>query len=142
MELGCPALPYQPHVFFVNETGAIPRKGMDFDADGGVTILVVLEAYPGYSFSEPIQWAAITDSEFRATNKTFSTLHNEFFTSGFTTSSTGTCKEAWCFVKTGTLNTPGTNVVPIVRVTGSPRTSWTLALDSALLAHPRQTSSG
>jgi hypothetical protein len=106
MELGCPALPYQPHVFFVNETGSIPRKGMHFDSEGGVTILVVLEAHASYSFSEPVQWAAITDSEFQSKGKTFSSLQNEFFMSSYTTA-TGICNEDWCFAKTGTFNTSG-----------------------------------
>jgi hypothetical protein len=79
MELGCPSLPYQSYLYFVNETGHTPAERMHFDKDNGVTVLAVLAADPGFAFSEPVQWAVITDFELKERGLTYSQLHNGLF---------------------------------------------------------------
>lgn len=105
MELGCPALPYRPYLYFINETGAVPSEGMAFDAEGGATVLAVLVAEPSYSFSEPVQWAMVTDMELQEKNKTFTDLHSGLFRGD-------TYREAfnvseWCSLSTGEFSSSG-----------------------------------
>lgn len=116
MELGCKSLPYTPHVFFVSETGAKPAAGMDFDAENGVTVLVVVEADAEFAFDEPVQWAAILDTEYQAKrasgSKTFSALQHEFFNSSYSgtsssQSTTSTDCEEWCFLRQGSFDQRG-----------------------------------
>lgn len=116
MEMGCKSLPYTPHVFFVDEQGAAPGPGMAFDSEGGVTVLVILEADPSYTFAgdEVVQWAAFMGAEYEAKrpNKTFSELKYEFFTSSLP-SKAPDCEEAWCFLRTGNFSSRGAS--PAVR---------------------------
>ena len=65
MDIGCASLPYQPYIFFVDEAGQVPSEGMWFDSEGGVTILVVLVADPGFYFTDDVYWAVLTDYEFQ-----------------------------------------------------------------------------
>ena len=106
MELGCPALPYQPFVYFVDEAGQEPAEGMSFDAESGVTVLALLRADDSFVFSEPVQYAVVTDFELQQNNVTFSDLHNGLF-QGEQALTAFMQLHSWCQLKTGSFSQSG-----------------------------------
>jgi hypothetical protein len=98
VELGCPALPYRPYLYFVNETGYAPAEGMAFDRENGVTVMALLQADATYNFTEPVQWAMVTDFEMQEKGATFSSLYEGLFKDG---ADKAQFQESWCFLKFG-----------------------------------------
>ena len=106
MELGCPSLPYEPFIYFVNSQGLVPSEGMAFDVDNGVTVLAVLRAAPGFDFTEPTQWAVVTDFEMQQKALSFSDLHDGLF-QGDAKRAAFLRRTSWCYLRTGTFDARG-----------------------------------
>lgn len=106
MQLGCPSLPYLPHLYFVDQDGNVPAEGMAFDEDNGVTILAVLEAEAGFAFGEPVSWAVVTAAEVTSLGVSFSDLHNGLF-QGETALETFLTANPLCYLRQGEFSNAG-----------------------------------
>lgn len=99
MDLGCPAVPYEPELYFVDEQGREPAAGMAHDADGGVTVLALLRlARP---FEKATNWAAVEASEMLAKNLTLAEAGEALV------STSPRQRVKWCWSRSGTLNSTG-----------------------------------
>lgn len=79
---------------------------MPFDGENGVTIMAVLRAEQSFFFSEPVQYAVVTDFELQEKNLTFSDLHNGLF-QGDQALAAFTQTHQWCYLKTGSFDAEG-----------------------------------
>lgn len=99
MDLGCPSVPYEPEIYFVDEQGREPAAGMAHDDAGGVTVLALLRL--ARAFEKPTNWAAIEASEMLAKNLTLSQAGEALVTAS------PRQRIKWCWSRTGTLNDTG-----------------------------------
>lgn len=99
MDLGCPAVPYEPEVYFVDEQGAEPAAGMVHDGGGGVTVLALLRL--AREFEKPTAWAAIEASEMLSKNLTLLEAGEALV------AATPRHSVEWCWSRSGTFNSTG-----------------------------------
>eukprot|EP00892_Ulva_mutabilis_P000131 jgi/Ulvmu1/10118/UM006_0069.1 len=99
MDLGCPAVPYEPELYFVNSHGAVPAAGMAHDGSGGVTVLALLRL--ARAFEKPTVWAAVEASEMLVKNLTLAEAGEALV------SATPRRAVEWCWSRSGTINDTG-----------------------------------